>query len=489
MPTKGKNGNRKRSIKKNFAFQASYQVLLILVPLITTPYLSRTLGASGVGVFSYTQAITHYFFMFAILGMSTYGVREIAAAGEDRMMRSRTFWSAYLAQLCAGIIVSIAYCMYMTLMQPAGGFRVALVWSMWILAALLDVSWLLFGVEEFKIPTIRSMATKIASVIIIFVFVRSPEDLWIYCAAIAGSLLANQVLIWPFVRRYVDWVRVHWLDVRRHFKPNLLLFVPVVAISLYTSMDKILLGSIAGMEQAGYFEYSEKLSKVPLAAITAMGTVMLPRMTAELSHGQHKQALELLENSIWVMLAMAFAFAFGIAAISPEFALVFLGDEFAECDVLMAVLAIVIPLISVTNVVGRQYLIPTKRDKLYTASVCVGAAINVIVNLILIPQFGALGASVATVASELGVLMTQAWFVRKELPFARYAKGAIPFVAIGLIMAICVRVIAHWLNGMWNPSPLGLFIEITVGAVVFVALSIVWCVFSNNSQFKTIINQ
>lgn len=479
----------RKSLKANFIWQSSYQVLLIIIPLITTPYLSRTLGAEGVGVFSYTQAIASYFVMFAMLGMSTYGVREIAAAGEDRQRRSRTFWSAYATQAITSGLMCLAYFAYALFADPAGGLLVTIVWGMYVLSALLDITWLLFGVEEFRIPTIRSIATKLATLVIIFGFVRGPDDLWLYCAAIAGSFLVNQILIWPFVRRYVDLVRPSKSEVLRHFKPSLILFIPVVAISLYTSMDKILLGSMAGMQQAGFFEYSEKLSKMPMAVITAMGTVMLPRMTAELSAGRRDNALSLLGDSVWAMLAMAMALAFGIAAIAPEFAPVFLGDEFAECDTIMMVLAIIIPVISVTNVIGRQYLVPTDRDSLYTASVCVGAGVNIAVNIALIPLLGAMGAAIATVTAEVSVLIVQAWSVRKELPLLRYALNSIPFLFFGVLMFVVVRFVASLLNAQWGMVPLGLAIEILVGVLSFTVLSIAWCLLTKDSHFRRLLGR
>lgn len=477
---------KKRSLKSNFLYQASYQILLILIPLVTTPYLSRVLGAEGVGTFSYTQAIANYFVMFATLGMSTYGVREIAAAGEDRTARSRTFCSAYASQLLVAIVVVIAYGLYIAFAQPGGGVLVALVWGLWVASAAIDISWLLFGVEEFKIPTLINIATKLATLIIIFGFVRGPEDLWLYCLAISGSLAANQVLLWPLVRRYVVFVRPRWREVVRHFKPNFVLFIPVIAISLYTSMDKILLGVMAGMEQTGFFEYSEKLSRMPLAIIMAMGTVMLPRMTSSLADGRRDEALELLENSVWAMMAMAFALAFGIAAIAPEFAPVFLGEEFASCDVIMMILAVIIPVISMTNVIGRQWLIPMQRDRFYTISVCIGAAVNILVNVVLIPSFGALGAAVATVAAEVAVLIAQMLFARGELPFGRYFLNAVPFAVIGAIMLVLVRISAGLFHGIWGLSVQGLILEVLVGVLVFVILAVFWIIVTHDQRAKVI---
>ncbi|MDO4183245.1 MAG: flippase [Coriobacteriia bacterium] len=474
-----------RSLKKNFLYQAAWQLLLILTPLVTTPYLSRVLGASQVGVYSFTFSITNYFVLFAVLGMSTYGVREIAACGEDRARRSGVFWNAYAAQAATSGLVLVVYIAYM-LVFPQGGFVVCLVWGMWVLSALLDVSWLLFGVEEFRIPTVRSIVTKLASVVCIFVFVRGPEDLWIYCAAIAGSYLANQMLLWPFVKRYVGRAPLVGAQVWRHFKGSLRLFVPVVAISLYVTLDKVMLGAMTNMVQTGFYEYSEKLSKMPMAVITAMGTVMLPRMTAQLKEGNRDAALDLLERSVWAMLALAFALMFGIMAIAPEFACVFLGEEFADCWLLMVVIALVIPVISTTNVLGRQYLLPTQRDGLFTLSVCVGAVVNVGLNLVLIPLFAALGAAVATVCAEVAVLVAQVLMTREELPLGTYAKNALPFAVCGAVMLLVVRLCAGAFNAAWGFSVQGLVLEILVGVAVFLLLALTWCKATNNPHLQAL---
>lgn len=463
-----------RSLKKNYLYQATWQLLLITVPLITTPYLSRVLGAEQVGVYSYTYAITNYFVMFATLGMSTYGVRLIALCGNDRAKRSREFWSAYGSQLLIGVIVMAAYVGY-SFLESRGGWQVSLMWGMWVLSALFDISWLLFGVEEFKIPTIRSIATKIISVLVILLFVKEQDDLWIYCAAIAGSFLANQLLIWPFLRRYVDFSRPTMHDIVHHIAPNIRLFIPVIAISFYISLDKIMLGIMTDMTQTGYFEYSEKLSKLPLSLITAMGTVMLPRMTSELNHGHKEEALGLLENSIWAMLAAAFAMMFGIMAIAPEFAVVFLGEEFASCDSIMFIIALTIPAIATTNVLGRQYLLPTGRDKMFTTSVCIGAVVNVLCNLILLPQFGAIGAAISTVIAEYTVLFVQVGLTRKELPLLTYLKNSVPFAVCGCIMFGVVRFASQHINVLLGVGVASLVLEIVAGVASFLVLALVWC--------------
>ena len=355
-----------------------------------------------------------------------------------------------------------------------------MVWGLWVISSAFDVSWLFFGNEEFRLPTERSFITKLASIIIIFIFVRGPDDLWIYCLAISASYFANQIIMWPFIRRYVDWYRPSFAEIKVHFLPNLRLFAPVVVISLYTSLDKIMLGAISGMEQAGFYEYSEKMSKMPMAVITALGTVMLPRMTAALAAGEREGAKRLLGESMWVMQAAAMAMMFGIAAIAPEFSTVFFGPGYEPCAQIMPVIAVVIPIISASNVIGVQYMLPTFSDKAYTASVCAGAVVNIVLNLMLLGSLGALGAAIATAFAEMAVLVFQCMVVRNDLPLISYVIEALPFMLIGIVMALTVRVSALLLG---DPSVVGLACEILVGVISYVVLAIAWCVVTHRMDF------
>lgn len=470
------------SVKKNFLWNASYQVLVVLAPLVTTPYLSRVLGAERVGVYSYTYSVTNYFVLFAMLGMNNYGVRIIASASNDRGRRSSLFWSTYASQLCVCIPVTVAYAIY-CLLDPRGGQLIAMVWGLWVLSAGLDISWLFFGVEEFKMPTIRSFITKIASIVAIFLFVKGPEDLWLYCLAIAASYFLNQVMVWPFVHDYVDFVRPSWTDICVHFIPNLRLFAPVIAISLYTSLDKIMLGIMSGMEQAGYYEYAEKISKMPMSIVTALGTVLLPRMTSELSAGHHEEVKRLLEESMWAMEIAALGLMAGISAITPEFVPVFFGPGYDPCVTLMPIVALVIPIISASNVIGVQYLLPTFSDKDYTRSVFVGAIVNIVLNLILLVPLGAVGAAIATVAAELTVLAYQCVVVRHDLPLLTYVRNALPFIAMAIVMFLVVRCVGSILGA----SVIGLLLEVVVGVIVYLAEVIVWCFFRERERITRLL--
>ncbi len=477
-----------RSVKKNFLINSAYQIFQIITPLVTTPYLSRVLGASGMGLYSYTYSIALYFFMFAMLGMSNYGVRAIAAVADDAEKRSSVFCSVYASQLLIALPIFLLYLVYCFVM-PQGGLAIALLWGMYVFSASINITWLFFGMEDFAKVTIINFVAKVLELLGIFVLIHGPQDVYVYCGIDSLCFLVISAFTFPFLRRYVHFVRPTWHRIKEHFLPNVRLFVPVIAISLYTTLNSVLLGVMSTMEQTGYFDYSQKMARMPLAVITAMGTVMFPHMSRMFAAGQRKESLDLLEVSMWFMLAGGLAMAFGIVGIAPVFVPVFFGPGYESCVNVMIILAWIVPLICTANVIGGQYLLPLYRDNQYTASVCVGAAVNIALCLLLIERFGALGAAIGAVTAELAVLSVQAILVRRELPLFRYARNSLPFVIFGIIMLLSIRGIEGCLMNVVGVSVVMLVAEIAGGIVVFCALALTYCIITKNRYFYRLVSR
>lgn len=455
------------SIKINLILNAAYQLLKIALPLITVPYLSRVIGSSGIGDYSFTYTVADYFVLFGLLGLNQYGNREIARVRDDRKLKSRTFCSIYATQLLFSGLVLVVYSIWA--FAQNGDYRLySLIWLWWVASDLIDVNWFFFGMEEFKITVIRNTVLKFVSLACILLFVRTEHDVWIYCLITSLNLFVSCVVLWPFLLKQVDFARPKISEIAAHIKPNFMLFIPVVAISLYTQMDKILLGIFADSSQVGLYDYSEKLSKIPLALISALSTVMLPRMSNVLARGETEKAERYLNLSFSVAVVIGCCFAFGISGVANEFVPVFFGSGWEQCATLMPILAVIIPLIAVSNVLGVQCLIPNGRDKAYTVSVVVGAIVNVLLNVLLIPLYQAYGAAIATVAAELAVLLVQLTCLSRELPLRQWTIPIICSVTSGLAMFIVLRVVGH-LSGI---SMFTVVIEVLTGAFVY-ALSII----------------
>lgn len=472
-----------RSLKANFLWNASYQVLRIITPLITMPYLSRVLGATRLGTFSYTYSIATWFTLFCILGLNQYGNRAIARVRDDCIALSRTFWSIYIMQIITSIITTISYIIYAIISRSY--FLYTVIWAIWVVSEAANIGWLFFGLEEFKITVVRNFTVRILTVVAIFALVHDEDDLWMYCLIqSAGSALSYLVLL-PFLRGKVRFYRPKVYEVLAHFIPNLRLFAPIVAISFYTQLDKVLLGNLTTeMAQVSFFDYSEKISQIPLAIVQALGTAMLPRMSSVISKGAEDQARHYLDISIWFASIMSFGFMFGIIAVAREFIPLYLGDEYLPCIALTMAIAGMIPLIAWSNAIGVQYLVPKGEDFKYTVSVIVGAVVNVAANIVLIPSIQAMGAVVSTLISEGVVAFIQCYYVREELPLRKYIVDAIPYFIIGAVMLIAVRIFATKFALL---GAFGLIAEVVLGVFIYIVLSFLWLIIKRDKRLSILL--
>lgn len=462
------------SVKKNFLYNVVYQILTLVLPLVTAPYLSRVLGAEGLGTYSYTYAVANYFVLFAMLGVNNYGNREIAMAHGGKGNVQEKFWGIWPLQGFLSIVALVIYIAYAFIIS--GDAVTALIWIPYVLTALFDINWLFFGLERFKITVTRNFIVKLITFVLTFVVVRGENALANYLILMSASLLVSVLVLWPFVLKEFPPIWLGTKEVFRHLKPNLILFVPVVAVSLYTVLDKVMLGAMAGMGQSGIFENSLKVAQMPFTLITALGTVMLPHASNLIASGKSGEAVGYMAPSMWFAMLLSSAFTFGLMAISPEFCPWFFGDGFDECVVVMAVLVAAMPFRAWANVIRTQWLIPTLKDRAYVISVVVGAVVNVVVNLCLIPAFGSFGAAIGTLAAEASVCMVQTAAVSGELPLKRWFVEAIPGLVIGVAMLALIRVSALALG----TGGIAVIIEILLGMASFTAMSVIWFMATKN---------
>lgn len=461
-----KNGT---SPKKNFIYNLIYQMLILIIPLLTAPYLARVVGAKGVGIYSYTYSIVYYFMLLTLLGVNNYGNRSIAKARDDKEKLSKTFWSIYLLQLFMGIIMLIGYGGYILLFDNKYKLY-ALIEGLFIISAMLDINWFFFGMEEFKKTITRNTFIKVGNVILIFLLVKSTNDLWKYTLIMSGMALLSQLIMWGFLRKKIKFTKVSFKDIKSHIKPNLILFIPVIAISLYKMMDKIMLGSMSNVTEVGFYENAEKIINIPMTLITALGTVMLPRMSNIISKGEDKKVKEYISKSIKFVMFMSLAMCCGLIGIGREFAPIYFGESFTKTGILIIMLAGTLPFLSFANVLRTQYLIPKEKDKIYIISVSLGAITNLIMNFIFIPRLQSIGACIGTLSAEGIVMMYQAFAIRHELSIGKYFKSIIPFIIKSIIMLGCIFGI-DYLKLDINPY-LQLGLKVIVGGFVYCILNI-----------------
>lgn len=469
------------SVKKNFIYNIIYQILVIILPLITAPYIARTLGAEAVGIYSYTNSIAYYFLMIAMLGISNYGNRSVAASRDDKKSLNTVFSSIYLLQVCTFSMAILSYIIYIVFFAKSNKL-IAFIQLLYVISGLFDISWLFFGLEKFKITVSRNIIIKILTILCMFAFVHKPEDLWLYTLIMSMGTLLSQIYLWFYVKKEVELVKVPLQSVVGIIKPILLLFIPVLAYSIYKVMDKIMLGNMSTYTQVGFYQNAEKIINIPMGVITALGTVMLPRMSNIIAKGEKEKTEQYIRISIKIVTILCSAIAFGLMGIASVLAPVYLGEAFSECSSIIMLLSISVFFIAWANVVRTQFLIPNKYDKIYVTSTLVGAVLNFFINYALIPRFQSNGAAIGTVVAEFSVMIFQVIAIRKELNILKYIAKYIPVICSGAVMMFLV----HKIGEIMGNHILTLIVQICCGGIFFCSFTLLYLFFSKDEVFKIV---
>lgn len=426
---------KKKNLVKNYIYNLSYQILVIILPLITTPYISRILGAENIGIYSYTLSIVTYFVLIGSLGVATYGQREIAYVQSDRRKRSIIFWEIVFLRFATMIMASLIY--YLIYVRGTNYTLYYKILMLELLSTCIDISWFFQGMEEFKRTVIRNTVVKLISIICIFAFVKNQDDLNIYILIYVLSNFIGNISLWAYLPKYIEKIKIKELNIKKHIKPVMALFIPQIAVQLYTVLDKVMIGAmVADKTESGYYEQAQKIVKMLLTIITSLGTVMLPRVSNIYANGKDEEIKKNIKMSFEFTFLLAFPIMFGIIIIVDKFIPFFLGDGYESVSMLIKIISPILLMIGISNVIGMQYLLPTKKQNQYTISVIVGATVNLILNLILIPKYKAIGASIATVIAETTVTAIQIIYIRNEINLLEIIILGIKNAIASLIMFI-----------------------------------------------------
>lgn len=452
-----------KSVKKNFIWNALYQVFLVILPLITTPYVSRVLGSDGIGTYSFTYSITTYFVLFGTLGVALYGRREIAYLQKDKETRTQTFWQINIIKWITMAISMFVF--WLTMARTGDRSLYYKIFSIELISNAIDISWYFQGLEEFKLVAIRNFIIKIALTAAIFIFVRSHDDLWLYILIFCVSNLLSNLSLWFMLPKTIEKGRPHFKGAQKHLLPILSMFLPQITVEIYTVLDRTMIGLLyKDMNEVGIYEQSQKIEKMSLSLVTSIGPVMATHVSSLLSEGKREEAKDDLLKVFHFIWVMATPIAFGIIGIAENLVPWFLGPNFTKAIGVMQIGAILIFAIGLSNAIGHQYLVPTRQNAAFTGSVTAGAVSNFFMNLFLIPRFGAYGAIVASVIAEWIVTSVQLHFAKKDIKIHEIFAPAAKAVPVGIIM--CLIVIA--LGKVLPSNIFGTIAQVIVGGGFYI---------------------
>lgn len=462
---------KKSRVSVNYIYNVLYQILTFLTPIITAPILTRTLGASNIGIYDYTYSVVNWFILFGMLGVNLYGNKEIAKASttNDKNVISKVFSQIFTMQM---ITVFLSLILFFSIFAFTNFEykEVYLFQGILIFANAFEISWLYVGLENFKRVTIRNFIIKIITVLGIIFLIKKPDDLLLYTALIGVTTLFGCLSLFVNIKDIVHYIKPSFKEIIVHIKGSLVLFIPQIATSVYSIFSKTMIGMLyPNIDEVGFYNYAYKLITMLLYLVTTIGTVMLPHVVSTIAAGEEERAKEMTNKTLKIALCLSFPLAIGFAVVAPYFIPWFLTEEFTKTGYMISILSATIIFISVTNVFGTQYLIPFDKVKQYTISIVSGSVINIISNLILIPTLGGYGAAISAVITEFSVLVVQYIFVRKIFQFDGVLAKAIKYFISAVVMGVIVFLIGHYM-GVGIVTNM---IQVIVGMIVYLLILLV----------------
>ena len=451
-----------KSLSKNYLYNLSYQILTLVTPLITTPYISRVLGVDGIGEYSFSYSIVAYFVLLAQFGITNFAQREIAYHQDDSSAHSRIFFEVISFQLLTVLVSLICYYILGIAWQVSS--QIYWVQVLNIVAVLFDVSWFFQGLEEFGKIVVRNFIVRLANIAFLFLFINSPDDLILYTFIMGGMNVISGILICLFLKDYVHRVSIHEIHPLRNWKPILQLFLPQVAIQVYVVLDKTMLGSFSdSYTENGYYEQADKIIKLLLTIATSLGTVMLPRMAATVAKGEMKTARKFMMGSYRFSFFLTIPMCFGLVAVSSNFVPWFFGPGYEPVADVLAIISSMLIAVGLSNVTGIQFMVPMNRQNQLTLSVIAGAIFNFIINLYLIPRFYSTGVALATVLTEWLVTFVQFYLVRDFFNVLDIFSQGKNYFLSGFIMLLITGILSQYLT----PSILHSLLLVIIGSAVY----------------------
>jgi O-antigen/teichoic acid export membrane protein len=435
------------SLVKNYVYNFIKTMMGIFFPIITFSYASRILGAEGVGKVNFSKSIITYFTMIAVLGMNYYGTREAAKIRDDKEQLSKFVHEMLIIN---GVMTVVAYCLLtvsvLKIPKMHDYQQLILIGSVAIILQSMGMEWLYQALENYRYITIRSVIVQLLSLLLMFVFVRTPDDVPGYMAVTILSTYGSYIFNFFNARKYIQWKRYKGYEIKKHIKPLLLLFFMTLSIQLYTVLDSTMLGFIKNDASVGRYTAAIKINKMMNTLITSIGVVLIPRLSYYIKKREVEKIKELIDISYNYVFLLSIPIAVGLYTLGDEIIEIFSGAGFASAAVTLRILTpivIVIPFSVVTNI---QTFVPMGKEKLIMVSTFTGAVVNMVSNAILIPSYAENGAAVATVAAETIVTVICFFNIRRFFDMKKvfkeywqYIIATIPIIPIYKVAKIVVK--------------------------------------------------
>lgn len=424
-----------KKVLENFIYQSSYQLLNVLLPIVTVPIVSRALGPEGIGAWNFTNSIVTYFVLVAGLGLSNYAVREIAYVKEDQKSLSKKFIELQMFNMLFSIFVLFVYILFSLNLPNRNLF---LIQSLMIVSTILDISWFFQGIEDFKKVAVRNISIKITALVLIVLLVKNPDDLLIYAGIVSGSTLLSTLILWVSLKKYIRIEKVEFGNVIAHFKPSLNFFLLKLSATLFNNISKTILGIFSGLVAVGLFSSSLTLIIMVGTLIHSMNIVMMPRLSNLFKNEGEDKLIKVFKKVIHFQLYITIPMAFGILATNAQMIIWLFGEQFIFARYIIPILVPIVVIQQLNQAIAHQYLLPKNEMKSYNISMVYGTIVNILLCVVLVPFINEFGAALGFLLGQITMCFYRVRLLLLKSKFAFEMKNIILWIISSIVMFIIV---------------------------------------------------
>ena len=460
MALKGERMAEKKSLKLNFIMNAILTMSSFLFPLISFPYVSRILGPEGTGRVDFATSLIAYFLMFAQLGIPTYGVRACAKVRAEQRLLTKAAQELLIINLVMSVLAYAVLALGLIFVPRLRKERLLYILvSLTIIFNTIGMEWLYKALEQYTYITVRSIAFKLVSLGAMFALINSRDDYVIYGGITILASSASYLMNFFHARKYISLRPVGGYEFKPHLKAVMVFFAMACATTVYTNMDKVMLGIMGTDVDVGYYGAASRIKSILVSVVTSLGTVLLPRASYYVQQGKMEEFRKISRKALNFVVLAATPLTLYFIFFARQGILLLSGSEYLGAVTPMQMIMPTLLFIGLTNILGIQILVPTGREKTVLYSVIVGAVTDVICNLLLIPRYMAMGAALSNMIAEAAVLVFQTIALRREVGSA-------------------FRSISYWkiILGLAAGSAASLWV-ISLGLGSFLALALSACLF------------
>lgn len=472
---------KSRNVVKNYLYNSVFQILSIITPIITTPYISRVIGADGIGAYTSTLGVAQLFYIIGMIGLMNYGSRSIAYVRDDKEKLAKTFWNVWGLQVIFSIISIIIYIFTFIVFDIFDLRIIYIIQLPIVIGSIFDITWLYTGLEDFKKTVSRNILVKIIGIICIFLFVKTSDDLYKYIAINSISTFLGIMTLWIFIKEYIHKIDFSTFKFKEHVRDAFIMLIPQISVQLYTGLDRTLIGELSNFTQSGLYDQSQKISRIALGLVTSLSTVLMPKVANMFAKNDNNKIQEYLYKSINFTLLISGLLAAGIAGTSKHFVPIFFGEDFSVIILYSILTSLIVIFIPLGGVFSNQYALPTGKNKEYVLPLITASIINILLNLLLVSRLGALGGVISIVLTEFITMIIRIIAVKKYLDLKKLLKGIWSYLIAALLSCAGTILLSEFLpQGIFS-----LFLEVIICTLIYVIIIYITSEFvrENTSKF------